>query len=152
MLTYFCGRMDGLPIASVRTQAINCCREVRALLSCSADLAEPCLGYEGDCSLLPSQFSASNGFAVPDDYVCRQFPDGENGLHVFILGLILAAVAVPFKVVIEELLAQGNEARAWRERTQAGQCAWQEERGLRVLPCGGCLLALRAAACAGWVN
>lgn len=81
-------------------------------------------------------FSATKGFAVPDDYKCRQFPAGawptrrrrrrcvtprsdaramstraadDNMLHTLIVGLILAAVAIPFKMIIGELLAQGSE-------------------------------------------
>lgn len=46
------------------------------MLGCSAVTSEECLGYEGDCSLLPTQFSESNGFQIPDDYTCHQFPDG----------------------------------------------------------------------------
>lgn len=33
----------------------------------------------------------------------------DSGLHTFVLGLILVAVAIPFKVIIEELFAQANE-------------------------------------------
>lgn len=33
----------------------------------------------------------------------------DNAFHTFLLGLILAGVAIPFKVVVEELLSQANE-------------------------------------------
>lgn len=50
-----------------------------------------------------------SGFRVVLSAPLPQFPDEDNGLHSIIVGLILVAVALPFKVIVEEILAQGNE-------------------------------------------
>lgn len=54
------------------SKATNCCQEVRAMLGCSPLTTEPCLGYEGDCSLLPEQFMGIEGIDMPEDYTCHQ--------------------------------------------------------------------------------
>lgn len=46
---------------------------------------------------------------LPDDFVCHAFPDAENPVHGFLVGLISFAVAFPFGAVVVELLCVSNE-------------------------------------------
>lgn len=58
------------PPSPAPLQAVNCCTEVRQLLSCSLVTTEECMGFSGDCSALPDQFREF----LPSDYECKQFP------------------------------------------------------------------------------
>lgn len=90
------------------SRAINCCSEVRALLGCETDYARPCREFDGDCADLEAQFMGvqDSGLEV---YVCHAFPDSENPVDSFIVGLICAAIALPFALIVEEMFAMSNE-------------------------------------------
>ena len=73
------------------------------------DLHAPCLGFEGDCADLPEQFKdLLSQWAGKDEYVCHMFPDEEKLVDTFIVGLIVVALAIPTKSVVEALLDMSN--------------------------------------------
>lgn len=63
-----------------------------------------------------------------DTYVCRQFPAEDNPVHRIIAGLLMVAVALPTKRVIERLFELSNDPagyegaskRAWLVASTAG--------------------------------
>ena len=55
----------------------------------------------GDCSLLQAQFTGvqddDGNVAIPDDYVCHQFPDDNSQRDTILVGLISLAVCFPVR-------------------------------------------------------
>ena len=103
-----------------------CCTDVRNLLSCDPNPA-PCRGFTGDCGDIPFQF---NGMMFVDpivqpqcvpvnpliDYYCTAFPDDENPIDSFLVGLIAIAVALPVGIFCVSVFELSNEVEtpdAW---------------------------------------
>jgi hypothetical protein len=103
-----------------------CCADVRNLLSCDPNPA-PCRGFTGDCGDIPFQF---NGMMFVDpivqpqcvpvnpliDYYCTAFPDDENPIDSFLVGLIAIAVALPVAIFCVSVFELSNEVQtpdAW---------------------------------------
>ena len=98
-----------------------CCTDVRNLLSCDPNPA-PCRGFTGDCGDIPFQF---NGMMFVDpivqpqcvpvnpliDYYCTAFPDDENPIDSFLVGLIAIAVALPVGIFCVSVFELSNEVQ-----------------------------------------
>lgn len=89
-----------------------CCAEVRSLLGCSDDPAEPCRGYTGGCAKLADQFRDVPGTGLDAGHECTQFPDANNAWDGIIAALIQVAVMLPVKLGIERAFELANEADA----------------------------------------
>lgn len=77
----------------------------------AAPLSKP-TRFTGDCADLFSQFKGIEGLGLEDAEdvsSCPQFPDDENPLHMALVGFICAAVALPFSIVVDDLLTRSNE-------------------------------------------
>ena len=106
-----------------QVKANACCGQVRQLLGCSDDFAAPCRGFSGDCADVEAQFAE---LLLPDGstiatFECHAFPDEDNPLDKFFIGLIFAAVAIPMRYILGILLEIANEAEhseAWLEFSQ----------------------------------
>ena len=81
-----------------------------------------CRGYNGTCGLLATQFATVA--VMPDypnglqDWTCTSFPNDENSVDTFIVGLIALAVSLPVTVFIATCfeIANDNEApESWLE-------------------------------------
>ena len=82
-------------------KAVNCCAAVRLLLDSGPDGGEcppvgDCRGFNGTCGELPAQFATvavmpdyPNGLA---DWTCTAFPNDDNSVDSFIVGLISLAI------------------------------------------------------------
>ena len=93
----------------------NCCIEIRSLLDDGTGTVCPptvftasCRGFVGNCADISLQFAGVES-ALPDDYECHQFPDDSSGRDKLVVGLICAAVSVPFTYVLVEAFAKSNE-------------------------------------------
>ena len=108
---------------------MNCCAAVRLLLDSGPDGGEcppvgDCRGFNGTCGLLAEQFATvavlpeyPNGLA---DWTCTAFPNDDNQIDAFIVGLISIAIAIPVTVFIQVCfsIANDNEApESWLEWT-----------------------------------
>ena len=80
---------------------VNCCADVRLLLDSGPDGGScppvgDCRGFNGTCGELPSQFATVA--VMPDypnglqDYTCTAFPNDDNSVDSFIVGLISLAI------------------------------------------------------------
>lgn len=54
-------------------RGVSCCGTVRSLLGCSADVDEPCRGFQGACGSLVAQFSAFPGSPIRG-FECSAYP------------------------------------------------------------------------------
>jgi hypothetical protein len=96
------------------------------------DPVGPCLGYEGDCGDLQTQFAELQGpwlysVAVGDppteqmslaDYVCHAFPDDAYVTDQLLVGLISVAVALPVDLFLAgafETANAGDAPESWLE-------------------------------------
>lgn len=79
------------------------------MLGCDADPDVPCRGFQGYCADLKDQFTGVQDDMLPRGLTCRRFPDdgSEDGAEVGVMrrdsvlvGLISAAVALPFSLVV----------------------------------------------------
>ena len=100
----------------------SCCSEVRALLNCDP-VPAPCRGFMGDCGDIPNQFTGANLMMFVDptsspqcvpanpliDYYCTAFPDPENPIDSFLVGLIAIAVALPTSIFCVSAFELSNE-------------------------------------------
>lgn len=78
--------------------------------------------FTGDCADLFSQFQGIEGLGLEDaeDVTdCPQFPDDANPVHMALVGVICTAVALPFSIVVGELLTKSNEPEF-----PEGQLSW----------------------------
>ncbi len=76
----------------------------------------PCRGFPGNCADLPTQFAAlpvlpdyPNGLA---DYTCVAFPDDDNEIDSFLVGLISIAIALPVSSFIAQCFSISNDSEA----------------------------------------
>ena len=85
----------------VHAKGVNCCADVRLLLNSGPDGGNcpsvgDCRGFNGTCGELPSQFATVA--VMPDypnglqDYTCTAFPNDDNSVDSFIVGLISLAI------------------------------------------------------------
>lgn len=88
---------------------MSCCLEVRDLLGCPAELTGPCLGFQGACADLVTQFADVYGTRLPFGYSCKKFPNEKSALHLVYVGLISAAIALPFGALVDGLFIEGNQ-------------------------------------------
>jgi hypothetical protein len=130
------------------SRGANCCLEIRDILGC--DPVGPCLGYEGDCGDLQTQFAELQGpwlysAAVGEppseqmslaDYVCHAFPDDAYITDQLLVGLISVAVALPVDIFLMGAFETANAGDAPE--------SWLEE------PSGKWKLLLGKAAHNGW--
>ena len=86
------------------SKAVLCCGELRAILDGGPDggmcpPTGPCRGFSGDCADLAAPFA--DVAVLPDypdglsSYTCTAFPNDDNPVDSFIVGLIAVAIAVP---------------------------------------------------------
>ena len=94
----------------------TCCDDIRLQLNC--DPVGPCREFTGDCTDIPDQFStmlfvdpAAECQPLPspvNDYVCTAFPDDENPIDSFLVGLISLAVALPVTMFLQSSFMLSN--------------------------------------------
>ena len=88
-------------LTRARAKGVNCCADVRLLLDSGPDggFCPPvgeCRGFNGTCGELPAQFATVA--VLPDypnglqDYTCTAFPNDDNSVDSFIVGLISLAI------------------------------------------------------------
>jgi hypothetical protein len=76
----------------------------------------PCRGFEGNCGDLTKQFD--NVPVLPlypaglKDYVCTQWPNDDEPVDSFVVGLISIAVAIPVTVFMLSCFAIANDSEA----------------------------------------
>lgn len=104
------------------------------MLGCSLDPDAPCREFLGDCADLASQFpDLPEPFRVPADYECAAFPNENIPTDKIITSLIMTAIALPTKMIIERLFELSNEAPApevrptTRRRSAAADPGWGSE-------------------------
>ena len=84
----------------------------------NCDPVGPCREFTGDCTDIPDQFTTML-FVDPlaecqpmpspvNDYVCTAFPDDENPIDSFLVGLISLAVALPVTMFLESSFSLSN--------------------------------------------
>jgi hypothetical protein len=121
MLTAIIGGLT-VEIWFFQRKSATCCRELRELLGCAEGaLGSPCRGFGGDCADLQAQFLELPPEVLPPGadvagYECHAFPDDDNPIDQFWVGLIFAASAVPLRYIITILMESANEAEhseAW---------------------------------------
>jgi hypothetical protein len=93
----------------------TCCSQLRELVGCSADLDVPCRGFVGDCADLQAQFAELPPEVLPPGadvagFECHAFPDEDNPIDSFFVGLIFAATAIPLRYILQVMLQMSNEA------------------------------------------
>ena len=101
-------------------KAVNCCVDVRSLLDADdpgiCPPAGPCRGFEGLCADIPAQFATVP--VLPDypnglqDYTCHAFPDDDNPVDSFLVGLIAFAVALPCTLFLGSAFELANDSEA----------------------------------------
>jgi hypothetical protein len=75
-----------------------------------------CRGFPGNCADLPAQFAALP--VLPDwpdglaDYTCHAFPDEDNQIDSFLVGLISIAIALPVSSFIAQCFGIANDSEA----------------------------------------
>ena len=98
------------------SQGSTCCDDIRLQMNC--DPVGPCREFTGDCTDIPDQFTTML-FVDPlaecqpmpspvNDYVCTAFPDDENPIDSFLVGLISLAVALPVTMFLESSFSLSN--------------------------------------------
>jgi hypothetical protein len=127
MLTALIGALT-VEVWFFQRKGATCCAELRALLGCPGALGSACRGFGGDCADLQSQFAELPPEVLPEgaaellaDWECHAFPDEENPIDSFFVGLIFAATAIPLRYILEVLLGMSNEAdhsEAWVTMTR----------------------------------
>ena len=109
------------------SRAKLCCANVRAALGCAGDAsAGDCRGYAGLCADLTATYFPHVAAALVDSPfatsmpACTAFPDPESGHHIFLAGLIGAAVALPFSALVGTMwsLSLATDARQIHGRTR----------------------------------
>ena len=116
------------------SRGANCCLEIRSILNC--DPVGECMGFNGDCGDIQSQFSGVQGpyvYGTPpeehmylDDYLCTAFPDDAYVTDQMLVGLISVAVALPVDLFLArafELANEGDAPESWLE-APAGKWKW----------------------------
>ena len=94
----------------------TCCDDIRLQMNC--DPVGPCREFAGDCTDIPEQFTTML-FVDPlaecqplpspvTEYVCSAFPDDENPIDSFLVGLISLAVALPVTLFLESSFSLSN--------------------------------------------
>ena len=100
---------------------MNCCAELKLLLDSGPDGGDCppvglCRGFPGNCADLPDQFA--NVPVLPDfpdglaDYTCSAFPDDNNQIDSFLVGLISIAIALPVSSFIAQCFGIANDSEA----------------------------------------
>ena len=97
-------------------QGSTCCADIRLQMNC--DPVGPCREFTGDCTDIPNQFTTmlfvdplANCQPLPspvNDYTCTAFPDDENPVDTFLVGLISLAVALPVTMFLESSFSLSN--------------------------------------------
>ena len=82
-----------------------------------------------DCADLPGQFANVPG-ATLQFYVCHQFPDDAKTVDRLIVSLIMVAVAIPSKSMIERVFELSNDPPGYKD-------VWLQTRGAFRLLVGG---------------
>jgi hypothetical protein len=111
-----CARAHLLPAQMFYSRGATCCDDVRLQMNC--DPAGPCREFVGDCTDIPDQFTTML-FVDPlaecqplpsavNDYVCTAFPDEENPIDSFLVGLIALGVALPVTLFLQSAFALSN--------------------------------------------
>jgi hypothetical protein len=99
-------------------KGVNCCTDVRLLLNSGPDGGNcppvgDCRGFNGTCGELPGQFA--DVAVMPDfpnglkDYTCTAFPNDDNSVDSFIVGLISLAIAIPVTFFIATCFSIAND-------------------------------------------
>ena len=102
------------------SRGATCCSEIRALLGC--DPTGPCREAMADCTDLPAQFDVNTLFVEPSsqciaaptpvvDYQCTAFPDDNNPIDSFLVGLISLGMALPVTMFLQSLFDLSNEVK-----------------------------------------
>jgi hypothetical protein len=121
MLTAIIGGLT-VEVWFFQRKSATCCAQLRALLGCAdTALGTPCRGYAGDCADLQAQFLELPPEVLPPGadvagFTCHAFPDDDNPIDQFWVGLIFAASAIPLRYIITILMESANEAEhseAW---------------------------------------
>ena len=84
----------------------------------NCDPVGPCREFVGDCTDIPDQFT-TNLFVDPlaecqalpsatNEYLCTAFPDEENPIDSFLVGLISLAVALPVAIFLQSSFSLSN--------------------------------------------
>ncbi len=116
---------------------MNCCAALRQILDSGPDGGNcppvgPCRGFEGTCGDITNQFAELP--VLPDyldgmaDWTCTAFPDDNNNLDSFLVGLIALAIALPVTLFISTCFAIANDNEAPE--------SWLEWLGWRKLAFG----------------
>jgi hypothetical protein len=104
------------------SRALNCCKDVRAQLGCSADVYASCTlsGVEyagGECGAL---WAAAAALGAPDglsdDYNCTAFPSDDTVRDDFLVALVCLACTLPIEIFLEFCFETSNEVEipdAW---------------------------------------
>ena len=112
--------ISALPCYRYYAKAVNCCFDVRSLLDADdpgiCPPVGPCRGFEGLCADIPAQFATVP--VLPDypnglqDYTCHAFPDDDNPVDSFLVGLIALAVALPCTLFLGSAFELANDSEA----------------------------------------
>ena len=115
------------------SRGANCCLEIRTILNC--DLVGECMGFNGDCGDIQSQFSGVQGpyvYGTPpeehmfiDDYICTAFPDDAYVTDQMLVGLISVAVALPVDLFLARAFEIANEGDAPQSWLEAPASKWK---------------------------
>ena len=94
------------------SHALNCCKDVRALLGCSASPYDDCtvdgaVYAGGACAKLTTGAAASGGLSA--EYVCAAFPDPSNDRDQVVVALIAIACSLPISIFLEYCFETSNE-------------------------------------------
>ena len=120
------------------SKGVTCCGQLRELVGCSADPGVPCRGFTNDCADLQAQFQELPPQVLPPGadvagFTCHAFPDDDNPVDKFFVGLIFAAVAIPLRYILQVMLEMSNEA----EHAEAWVTLSRKDRLLARLLCLG---------------
>jgi hypothetical protein len=96
------------------TRALNCCKDIRVIVGCSADPYSTCTvdGTEyagGECGALQDGALGVDG-GLPDDYECQAFPAEGSYVHEILVALIAVACTLPVQLFLEYCFETSNEA------------------------------------------
>jgi hypothetical protein len=98
----------------------------------------PCRGFRGDCADLQRQFEELPPQVLPPGadvagFTCHAFPDDDNPIDKFFVGLIFAATAIPLRYILQVMLEMSNEA----EHAEAWVSLSRKDRLIARLLCLG---------------
>ena len=137
MLTAIIGGLT-VEVWFFQQKGATCCSQLRELVGCSANLDVPCRGFSGDCADLQRQFEELPPQVLPPGadvagFTCHAFPDDDNPIDKFFVGLIFAATAIPLRYILQVMLEMSNEA----EHAEAWVSLSRKDRLIARLLCLG---------------